>query len=401
GRTRIVGQRPENGTPGRPSRWRAGSVAAMRREKLPCSPEVKGHFRCECQVGGVSGSRGSADGCPRSWQQAESSSSPRLPYYQWQKDAWNSEGTSKEYKNPQTPNSATSATSRNKYCTNQTEEKQYEHQEYGQNINLNSALALHHPLYNRNYVEKFTLNSHLMSDGEDNPYERGKGFSKKQLVVLPSKNPPMEKQYQCLKCGKTFPHRCNLTVHERVHSGEKPYICQVCWKRFSQTSHLTRHRRIHTGEKPYTCLHCGKKFIESSDLSKHVRSHTGERPYKCLEKFSGSSNLIKHVRSHTGERPYKCTECDKSFSRKTTFIYHKRIHTGEKPYECLECGKSFGRNFSLMQHKRTHTGEKPYQCLVCGKSFSGSSDLMYHKRIHTGERPYKSWELPSQGKTHV
>uniref|UniRef100_A0A8C5S0G8 Uncharacterized protein n=1 Tax=Laticauda laticaudata TaxID=8630 RepID=A0A8C5S0G8_LATLA len=222
----------------------------------------------------------------------------------------------------------------NKYCTDQTEEEQYEHQELGQNINLSSSFALHEPSYNRNCVEKFTLNSPLMSDGDYNPNECGKGFSKIQLVVLPSKNAPMEKQYHCLKCGKSFPHRCNLTVHERMHSGEKPYTCQVCWKRFRQIGHLTRHHRIHTGEKPYMCLHCGRKFIESSDLSKHVRSHTGERPYKCLEcgkSFKCSSHFISHKRTHTGEKPFKCSECGKSFSRNNHLSLHKTIHRREKP----------------------------------------------------------------------
>ncbi|XP_013908076.1 PREDICTED: general transcription factor II-I repeat domain-containing protein 2-like [Thamnophis sirtalis] len=226
------------------------------------------------------------------------------------------------------------------YCTNQTEEEQYERQEYGQNINLSSSLVLHHPSYIQetpyaliNCVENFTLNSHLMSDGENHPYECGKGFSQKQLLILPPENPPMEKPYKCPECGKTFPHRCRLTVHEWIHSGEKPYICQVCGKRFRQTGHLSRHRRTHTGEKPYTCLHCGRKFSESSDLTKHVRSHTGERPYKCLEcgkSFKCSSHFICHKRSHTGEKPFECSECGKSFSRHNHLSLHKTIHRGEQ-----------------------------------------------------------------------
>lgn len=257
------------------------------------------------------------------------------------------------------------------YCTKQTEEEQHEHQEYGQNINLSSSLALHRPTYIPetpygpiNCVEKFTLNSHHRSHKEKSPYASGMGFGKKQLLILPPENPPVEELYKCLKCGKTFPHRCRLTAHELMHSGEKPYICQVCEKRFWQMGHLTRHLRSHTGEKPYTCLHCGRKFSEGSTLNKHVRSHTGERPFKC-------------------------TGCGKSFIRKTALVYHERIHTGEKPFECLECGKRFGRNSTLMQHKRTHTGERPYQCLECGKTFKYSSHFISHKRTHIWEKAFK------------
>lgn len=44
-------------------------------------------------------------------------------------------------------------------------------------------------------------------------------------------------------CGKGFVKKCNLTLHERVHSGERPHVCSHCGKAFSQRSTLVIHER--------------------------------------------------------------------------------------------------------------------------------------------------------------
>ncbi|XP_063148707.1 zinc finger protein 708-like [Candoia aspera] len=286
-----------------------------------------------------------------------------------------------------------------KHRTTQTEEEQYEYQEYGQSITPTSYLALHHHSYIKekpytfiNCGENLTLSS--ISHEQERLYECGKGLSKKQLLILPSKNPPREKHYKCLQCGKTFTKRYKLIIHERIHTGEKPYICLVCGRRFSQSGHLTRHQQSHTGEKPYTCPMCGKKFTGRPSLVMHVRIHTGEKPHKCMEcgkSFRKDSNFISHKRIHTGEKPYKCLECGKSFTQ-NTLTRHQRTHTGEKPYTCSMCGRKFSGRSNLKTHVRIHTGEKPHKCMECGKGFRKHSDFIRHKRIHTGEKPYKCLE---------
>lgn len=73
-------------------------------------------------------------------------------------------------------------------------------------------------------------------------------------------------------CGKGFAKKCNLVLHERVHSGEKPHICSHCGKGFAQRSTLVIHERYHSGARPYVCLVCNKGFVAKGLLSMHQKT---------------------------------------------------------------------------------------------------------------------------------
>ena len=61
------------------------------------------------------------------------------------------------------------------------------------------------------------------------------------------------KEHSCKTCGRSFPFKSRLVIHERIHTGEKAHECDICKKSSVQNSDLLKHKRKHTGEKPYEC----------------------------------------------------------------------------------------------------------------------------------------------------
>ncbi|CAH2321091.1 gastrula zinc finger -like [Pelobates cultripes] len=201
------------------------------------------------------------------------------------------------------------------------------------------------------YPPTYQTNSHLTS------------YNIKHNLASCKEKVHKQKKLNCFDCGKTFPYKSMLVIHQRVHTEEKPYTCPVCGKCFSRKSHLVTHQKIHTGEKPYSCPECGKGFNQEA-------------------------NLIAHQRIHTGEKPFCCSDCGRCFSRKIYLNTHQRTHTGEKPFSCSECGKCFSQKSALNTHARTHTGQKKCSCPECGKCFSQKSYLNVHQRIHIGQKSF-------------
>ncbi|XP_053612082.1 zinc finger protein ZFP2-like [Plodia interpunctella] len=141
-----------------------------------------------------------------------------------------------------------------------------------------------------------------------------------------------------------------------------PAPCTHCGEQVpSGRAYWTHFRRAHPGlpypvQKDYVCDVCGKSFRGNAFLVYHKRTHTDERAYKCSlcpKAFHNRTNLQMHQKTHSDHRPHPCTVCFKAFKSKGALDRHFRSHTGVKPYECEVCGKAFNQSNSRKLHVRT------------------------------------------------
>ncbi|XP_049871379.1 zinc finger protein 354A-like isoform X2 [Pectinophora gossypiella] len=116
----------------------------------------------------------------------------------------------------------------------------------------------------------------------------------------PDKSYPIQKNYVCDICGKSFRGNAFLAYHKRTHFDERAYKCTVCPKAFHTREKLQNHKRMHSDARPYSCDICSQTFKCKGNLNRHVRSHTGIKPYECEvcgKGFTQSNSRKLHVRT--------------------------------------------------------------------------------------------------------
>ncbi|XP_075979730.1 uncharacterized protein LOC142978957 [Anticarsia gemmatalis] len=141
-----------------------------------------------------------------------------------------------------------------------------------------------------------------------------------------------------------------------------PAKCEHCSEEIPNgREHWAHYRRAHPDkkypvQKNYICDVCGKSFRGNAFLVYHKRTHSEEKAYKCSQcdkAFFNRTNLQVHQKTHSDSRPYPCSVCFKAFKNKGALTRHFRCHTGLKPYECEVCGKAFSQSNSRKLHVST------------------------------------------------
>ncbi|XP_063830231.1 zinc finger protein 69-like [Ostrinia nubilalis] len=89
--------------------------------------------------------------------------------------------------------------------------------------------------------------------------------------VHPDQPYPIQKNYVCDICGKSFRGNAFLTYHKRTHSEERMYKCAQCPKAFYNRTNLQLHEKTHSDTRPYPCSVCFKAFKAKGALDRHFR----------------------------------------------------------------------------------------------------------------------------------
>ncbi|GFQ83962.1 zinc finger protein [Trichonephila clavata] len=79
------------------------------------------------------------------------------------------------------------------------------------------------------------------------------------------------KEFQCVICKMTFPHRTSFINHmKRDHPEVEPFVCThpKCDKSFKSKKMLQVHEKSH---KKYMCKYCKKTYIRKPDMRLHVK----------------------------------------------------------------------------------------------------------------------------------
>jgi len=177
-----------------------------------------------------------------------------------------------------------------------------------------------------------------------------------------------EKPYICDVCGDKFSQSNSLKVHKTIHSDDRPaYECELCQATLTTKAGLRHHvQEFHYSKQHTLCKKCGKSFPDKYTLRVHEKIHKGEKCFKCGRcSFSSDSQaqLRSHMVIHCDEKLFQCDKCDQSFRWKHALKRHQNLQHNpfyvlsslkKKSYQCPECDECFIRKGSLHKHVALH-----------------------------------------------
>ncbi|XP_050356551.1 zinc finger protein 334-like [Nymphalis io] len=211
-----------------------------------------------------------------------------------------------------------------------------------------------------NMEKLFNTNMFTSQQKKTKPFKRKHLKIKRKLV----------KRQKMLAMQKAVEQRKNMKL-----------ICKVCNKVLANQHTYEHHMQRHNGCR-YICEHCGKGFPVRTELQIHQVSRHGTGPYlqcsHCPFKAPRKFDLIEHERLHSGERPYTCEKCGLTFRRRGIWRKHLIYHT-EKKIQCPHCPRKFFQRSEMLAHANNiHDRVYVYLCNKCGATYAKTATVRRH-----------------------
>lgn len=217
--------------------------------------------------------------------------------------------------------------------------------------------------------------------------ECGKGFPNKHTLKVHQRamhSSVKETDFKCDKCMRSFQTEQILRTHLRSHERVE---CPICKKSLSNEYTLKYHTtKVHNNERNFTCDVCGKGFKSGETLKSHsmvhkgIKREDGARCEICHAWISRKKQLRRHIIEIHQAQKVSCDICHKVYPNVKSLVTHKgRVHV-ENKFECEICGKRFKRCVNLKEHRASHTGQKLYSCEFCGMEMNSNGNLYSHKK---------------------
>ena len=135
-----------------------------------------------------------------------------------------------------------------------------------------------------------------------------------------------------------------------------PYQCLYCGKLYRSRSGKQQHERFHTG-RTVNCTTCGKCFPTKIGLKLHQDAAHDNIKYTC-ELCTRSFSYLCGLRTHKEEvcernAPlFACTLCQKSYASEAKLLRHSQAVHGQVKFVCTGCGRNFGYVSALQRHQK-------------------------------------------------
>ena len=135
------------------------------------------------------------------------------------------------------------------------------------------------------------------------------------------------KLHNCSHCNKQYVTPYSLKQHQYKHIGkEKQFECKRCGQTFPFFSQFHIHHIKHSQKLKFECLECCQNYKFKHDMQKHLKEHTAKE-YQCGEcEYIGTNlNLKAHVKQHKPEFYPECPLCHSTFKHRMSYWQHQQV----------------------------------------------------------------------------